>query len=99
MKQLFLILVLVIGVCAKNAITKPENTQTKKAHFLRGIGRMNSMAELKPCPWCSEKTFVCVVTEQEFGTDFYYVYCHICGARGPYNVDRQIAIEAWNKRK
>ena len=56
------------------------------------------MAELKPCPWCSEKKFVCVVAEQEFGTDFYYVYCYICRARGPYNVEREQAIDAWNKR-
>ena len=56
------------------------------------------MEGLKPWPLCSEKTFVRVVNEEDFGTDFYYVYCYICRARGPYNVDRQIAISAWNKR-
>lgn len=56
------------------------------------------MAELKPCPWCSENKWIGLVSEEGLGCDFHYVYCHVCRARGPYNIEKQAAIDAWNKR-
>ncbi len=54
--------------------------------------------KLLPCPFCGETEFIGVKSKRLFNMDFHYVYCWICGARGPMNIDKQKAIEAWNRR-
>ena len=54
--------------------------------------------ELKPCPFCKETEFIEVRFEKLFNVDFHYVRCQICCARGPMNIYKEKAIEAWNRR-
>lgn len=54
--------------------------------------------KLKPCPFCRETEFIDVKFKRLFNMDFHYVHCWICGSRGPMNIDKQKAIEAWNRR-
>lgn len=54
--------------------------------------------KLKPCPFCGETEFIAVTFKRFFNMDFHCVHCWICGARGPMNIDKQKAIEAWNRR-
>lgn len=54
--------------------------------------------KLKPCPFCGETELIGVYFRRFFNMDFHYGYCLICGARGPRNIDKQEAIEAWNRR-
>lgn len=54
--------------------------------------------KLKPCPFCEEAEFIAVKFTRLFDVDFHYVSCRICGSRGPMNIDKQKAIEAWNRR-
>lgn len=55
--------------------------------------------ELKPCPFCKESEFITLRFEKLFDMEFYYVSCRICGARGPRNLYKGKAIEAWNNTK
>jgi len=54
--------------------------------------------KLKPCPFCEEAEFIVVQSKRRFNMYFHYVFCQVCGARGPINIDKQGAIEAWNRR-
>lgn len=54
--------------------------------------------KLKPCPFCEEAEFIAVQSKRLFNMDFHYVFCQVCCARGPLNIDKQSAIEAWNHR-
>lgn len=53
---------------------------------------------LEPCPFCEETKFIEVRLKRLFDMDFHYVYCQICGARGPMHIDKQEAIGSWNRR-
>lgn len=53
--------------------------------------------KLKPCPFCKEAELIRLCFIRLLNTDFHYVSCRICCARGPLNIDKQKAIEAWNR--
>lgn len=55
-------------------------------------------SKLEPRPFCEEAKFITVISKRVFNMDFHYVFCQICGSRGPMNLDKQAAIEAWNHR-
>lgn len=61
----------------------------------------------KPCPFCSGTD--CPVDNQEMtpferlhinGNEgyFYYVVCQTCYAQGPFELTREDAVNAWNRR-
>lgn len=53
--------------------------------------------KLKPCPFCKEAELIKAHFIRLLDMDFHYVSCRICCARGPLNIDKQKAIEAWNR--
>ena len=54
--------------------------------------------EPKPCPFCGDKKMLSH-SSTVFGDDpTFFVVCNMCCAEGPTGVDREFAIEAWNRR-
>ena len=53
------------------------------------------MAELKPCPFCKYDDDLRVL---ENLNGLYCIRCMNCHAKGPQELTRQQAIDAWNKR-
>lgn len=57
------------------------------------------MSDLKPCPFCGGKAEVYETTDSCGRNVSYMVECEKCEAgSGYYDGDRQLAIDAWNKR-
>ena len=56
------------------------------------------MAELKPCPWCHYHKDLRVERNEYSFSNWYYVRCTNCDARGPEDTTEKEAIDAWNKR-
>ncbi len=54
------------------------------------------MAELKPCPFCSEEDIEVFSNAPQGVTD--QARCRYCGARGPFRMNSKRAIVAWNRR-
>lgn len=52
------------------------------------------MAELLPCPFCGGGD---IVIKNPFGSAL-YVMCTECGATTRWVMDKELAIEAWNRR-
>lgn len=59
----------------------------------------SEVPELKRCgfPSCTSPREVELRTVRRNGVGF-QVFCHGCGARGPFRYDKSIAVEAWNTR-
>ncbi len=62
------------------------------------------MNELKPCPFCGNKTPVMMTRRGKDGwRDYFFVLCDYndggCGASGQWNHYTDAAIEAWNRRE
>jgi len=63
--------------------------------------------ELKPCPFCGEKTEIAIVEgamvqEGDSRDDFCmqrWVECQNCGALGPPTDRRVEAVKSWNERR
>lgn len=59
------------------------------------------MAELKPlekCPFCGKEDGLYVESDQDGYVLFYYIHCMNCDTKGPSEITKQQAIDAWNKR-
>lgn len=54
-----------------------------------------TLAEPKPCPFCSGKSFA---ESPSLGRSHWNVVCDDCGASGPHGHDDQMAIRQWNIR-
>lgn len=52
--------------------------------------------ELKPCPFCGESEYVTI--QKMLTREYWYVHCGNCRCRTAQYLDRQEAIEAWNRR-
>ena len=53
--------------------------------------------KLKPCPFCGGMTKL-LGEQLPVGSTFYFVQCLKCYSKSGYYIDKQEAIDAWNKR-
>ena len=51
------------------------------------------MAELKPCPFCGSKSLGFY-----WEIDVCRIECKECGAKGPWEMERDFAEKIWNRR-
>jgi Lar family restriction alleviation protein len=51
--------------------------------------------KMKPCPFCGSKELR-LWYNRTFGG--YSVYCWMCGSQGREDLDKEVAIAAWNRR-
>lgn len=56
------------------------------------------MAKLKPCPFCGGEARPVIYHNKECTWVRYYVQCRCCDVRTSKYMNREIAIEAWNRR-
>ena len=54
--------------------------------------------ELKPCPFCGEKTELEIDDPFEFIAEDFFVFCNKCSTTGPLGETKDEAIAAWNRR-
>lgn len=52
--------------------------------------------KMKPCPFCGSKELR-LWEDRTFGGG-YSVYCWMCGSQGREDLDKEVAIAAWNRR-
>ena len=56
------------------------------------------MAELKPCPFCGEEAHLCKMKRRDFPKTMYMVTCDRCFAKTNLLADKEVVINAWNRR-
>jgi Lar family restriction alleviation protein len=56
------------------------------------------MAELKPCPFCGGNARPVLYHNKELTFIRHFVKCQRCDVSTPNYLQREIAIEAWNRR-
>lgn len=56
------------------------------------------MAELKSCPFCGGEARPVLYHNKECTWVRHYVKCQCCDVHTPNYLEREIAIEAWNRR-
>ena len=50
------------------------------------------------CPFCGSMDIHDRGAFEDFGLDWFYIYCKVCDARGPVKKTLDDAIKAWNAR-
>ena len=75
---------------------------SEEVDFHKEITERNTEAQttedkLKSCPFCGGMTQL-VDEQPTVGSIFYFVQCLKCFSRSGYYIDKQAAIDAWNKR-
>lgn len=69
------------------------------------------MNDLNPCPFCGENEYYNAVDKGlelrgdatdfrtgSFGSEYWVVDCHTCGASGPLEISERLCVKKWNKR-
>jgi Lar family restriction alleviation protein len=64
-----------------------------KAHWL-SMSKKPPAKGMKPCPFCKGDE----LRVGDKGTEV-FIYCYICGARGPTATTKAAAIEKWDTRE
>lgn len=52
--------------------------------------------DLSPCPFCGERSDLCIIEDFE---DEYYIHCECCNTIGPDGNSIESATIQWNKRE
>ncbi|MDW7643418.1 MAG: Lar family restriction alleviation protein [Desulfuromonadales bacterium] len=55
--------------------------------------------ELEPCPFCGALEQEWDGEKHKDGTEYWWVKCSFCGARGPLGASQENAAWAWNGAK
>lgn len=54
--------------------------------------------KLKPCPFCGDTRQLSHSSTIFMDDNTFFVVCNMCCAEGPTGADKELAIEAWNRR-